>query len=514
MLKTSLFRDNAIAFFIFAISAVCFYIWGYYYVPDNHWILFILASVFGIFMAFNIGGNDVANSFGTSVGAKTVTIKQALVIAAVFELSGAVFAGGEVTKTIRSGIVVFPDEFNPMLLVAIMLSALLSSGVWLFIATKKGLPVSTTHSIVGGIVGASVTMGVLNFSGSQALSMVNWAEIGKISLSWVLSPLLGGVASYCIFSYIHKKILSPSQALNDQIKTLKQNRKKFKEEFFANIKQMPQSEQIKELSAIVLDDEEEKEKSAYKKKMKEYKEKEKDLDLFGEARRHIPLVGAVGAVIISSMLFFKGLSKVSTMSVAQSIWVIFIVGILAYIVTYAVVSIVRKSELNKTIDRIFSWFQIFTASSFAFSHGANDIANALGPFAAILDVFKSGGINPSAPVPFAVMLMFGVSLVAGLWFLGKEVIATVGSKLAEIRPTTGFSAELGASIIILLATQFGIPVSSTHILIGAVLGIGLYNHNAKWAMMKPIGLAWIITLPAAALLASGAFLAFKYILAL
>ena len=424
MLKTSLFRDNAIAFFIFAISAVCFYIWGYYYVPDNHWILFILASVFGIFMAFNIGGNDVANSFGTSVGAKTVTIKQALVIAAVFELSGAVFAGGEVTKTIRSGIVVFPDEFNPMLLVAIMLSALLSSGVWLFIATKKGLPVSTTHSIVGGIVGASVTMGVLNFSGSQALSMVNWAEIGRISLSWVLSPL------------------------------------------------------------------------------------------FGEARRHIPLVGAVGAVIISSMLFFKGLSKVSTMSVAQSIWVIFIVGILAYIVTYAVVSIVRKSELNKTIDRIFSWFQIFTASSFAFSHGANDIANALGPFAAILDVFKSGGINPSAPVPFAVMLMFGVSLVAGLWFLGKEVIATVGSKLAEIRPTTGFSAELGASIIILLATQFGIPVSSTHILIGAVLGIGLYNHNAKWAMMKPIGLAWIITLPAAALLASGAFLAFKYILAL
>lgn len=266
MLKTSLFRDNAIAFFIFAISAVCFYIWGYYYVPDNHWILFILASVFGIFMAFNIGGNDVANSFGTSVGAKTVTIKQALVIAAVFELSGAVFAGGEVTKTIRSGIVVFPDEFNPMLLVAIMLSALLSSGVWLFIATKKGLPVSTTHSIVGGIVGASVTMGVLNFSGSQALSMVNWAEIGRISLSWVLSPLLGGVASYCIFSYIHKKILSPSQALNDQIKKLKQNRKKFKEEFFANIKQMPQSEQIKELSAIVLDDEEEKRKKRLQEK--------------------------------------------------------------------------------------------------------------------------------------------------------------------------------------------------------------------------------------------------------
>lgn len=509
-----MFKDNAIAFFIFVVSAICFYIWGYHYIPSSHLILFVLASVFGIFMAFNIGGNDVANSFGTSVGAKTVTIKQALIIAAVFELSGAIFAGGEVTKTIRSGIVVFPQDFDPMLLVIIMLSALLSSGVWLFIATKKGLPVSTTHSIVGGIVGASITMGALKFSGTQTLSMVNWVGIGKIALSWVISPLLGGVASYFIFAYIHKKILNPSSTLNEQVKKLKQNKKEFKEEFFANIKQMPQSEQIKELSAIVLDDEEEKEKSFYKKKMKEYKEKEKELDVFAEAKRHIPLVGCVGAVIISTMLLFKGLGNVSTLSMAQNVWIVFIIGIVAYIVTYAVVTIVRKTELNKTIDRIFSWFQIFTASAFAFSHGANDIANALGPFAAILDVFRNGVINPTTPIPFAVMLMFGVSLVAGLWFLGKEVIATVGSKLAEIRPTTGFSAELGASIIILFATQFGIPVSSTHILIGAVLGIGIYNHNAKWAMMKPIGLAWIITLPVAGLLASGTFLIFKYILEL
>ena len=464
-------------------------------------------------MAFNIGGNDVANSFGTSVGAKTVTIKQALIIAAVFELSGAVFAGGEVTKTIRSGIVVFPDNLDAMLLVLIMLSALLSSGVWIFIATKKGLPVSTTHSIVGGIVGASITMGFLQSSG-VALSMVNWGEIGKIASSWVISPLLGGIASYLIFAYIHKRVLSPSKSLNSQLKRLKKNKKEFKEEFFANIKQMPQSEQIKELSAIILDDEEEQEHSFYKKKMKEFKESEKELDIFAEARRHIPIIGCVGAVFIASMLLFKGLKNVSTLGIAEKIWVIFIIGIVTYIVTYAVITIVKKTELNKTIDRIFSWFQIFTASAFAFSHGANDIANALGPFAAILDVFKNGVINPSTPVPFAVMLMFGVSLVVGLWFLGKEVIATVGSKLAEIRPTTGFSAELGASIIILLATIFGIPVSSTHILIGAILGIGIYNHNANWRTMKPIGLAWIITLPAAGLLASGTFLVFKYILEL
>lgn len=512
-MRKTLFRDNAIALFIFVISAVCFYIWGYYYVPNHHLILFILASIFGIFMAFNIGGNDVANSFGTSVGAKTVTIKQALIIAAVFELSGAVFAGGEVTKTIRSGIVVFPEDLDAMLLVLIMLSALLSSGVWIFIATKKGLPVSTTHSIVGGIVGASITMGFLQSSG-VALSMVNWGEIGKIASSWVISPLLGGIASYLIFAYIHKRVLSPSKSLNSQLKRLKKNKKEFKEEFFANIKQMPQSEQIKELSAIILDDEEEQEHSFYKKKMKEFKESEKELDIFAEARRHIPIIGCVGAVFIASMLLFKGLKNVSTLGIAEKIWVIFIIGIVTYIVTYAVITIVKKTELNKTIDRIFSWFQIFTASAFAFSHGANDIANALGPFAAILDVFKNGVINPSTPVPFAVMLMFGVSLVVGLWFLGKEVIATVGSKLAEIRPTTGFSAELGASIIILLATIFGIPVSSTHILIGAILGIGIYNHNANWRTMKPIGLAWIITLPAAGLLASGTFLVFKYILEL
>ena len=512
-MRKTLFRDNAIALFIFVISAVCFYIWGYYYVPNHHLILFILASIFGIFMAFNIGGNDVANSFGTSVGAKTVTIKQALIIAAVFELSGAVFAGGEVTKTIRSGIVVFPENLDAMLLVLIMLSALLSSGVWIFIATKKGLPVSTTHSIVGGIVGASITMGFMQSSG-VALSMVNWGEIGKIASSWVISPLLGGIASYLIFAYIHKRVLSPSKSLNSQLKRLKKNKKEFKEEFFANIKQMPQSEQIKELSAIILDDEEEQEHSFYKKKMKEFKESEKELDIFAEARRHIPIIGCVGAVFIASMLLFKGLKNVSTLGIAEKIWVIFIIGIVTYIVTYAVITIVKKTELNKTIDRIFSWFQIFTASAFAFSHGANDIANALGPFAAILDVFKNGAINPSTPVPFAVMLMFGVSLVVGLWFLGKEVIATVGSKLAEIRPTTGFSAELGASIIILLATIFGIPVSSTHILIGAILGIGIYNHNANWRTMKPIGLAWIITLPAAGLLASGTFLVFKYILEL
>ncbi len=187
-------------------------------------------------MAFNIGGNDVANSFGTSVGAKTVTIKQALIIAAVFELSGAIFAGAEVTKTIRSGIVIFPNSLDPMLFVIIMLAALLSSGVWIFIATKKGLPVSTTHSIVGGIVGASIMMGLLKFDGIQTLSMVKWSEILRIAISWVASPLLGGIVAYIIYSYIDKKILKPSEKLNDDLKNIKKERKKIQRRIFFKFK--------------------------------------------------------------------------------------------------------------------------------------------------------------------------------------------------------------------------------------------------------------------------------------
>ncbi|EAL2884393.1 inorganic phosphate transporter [Campylobacter jejuni] len=501
-------KDNLIAFVIFIISTIAFVIWGFGYISQHQLILFILASIFGIFMAFNIGGNDVANSFGTSVGAKTVTIKQALIIAAVFELSGAIFAGAEVTKTIRSGIVIFPNSLDPMLFVIIMLAALLSSGVWIFIATKKGLPVSTTHSIVGGIVGASIMMGLLKFDGIQTLSMVKWSEILRIAISWVASPLLGGIVAYIIYSYIDKKILKPSEKLNDDLKNIKKERKKFKEEYFLNLKTKSQEEQIKELSAIALD-EEEQENNFYRNKMKEFKDQEKDIDIYSILKTHMPIIACIAAAIISAMFLFKGLNNVSTLDILQNFWIIGIIGTISYVITFAIVKIVKKTELNKTTDRIFSWFQIFTASSFAFSHGANDIANAIGPFAAILDVLKNGTINATSPIPFAALAMFGVALVVGLWFLGKEVITTVGSKLATIRPTTGFSAELGASIVILLATQFGIPVSSTHILIGAILGIGVYNKNANWIMMKPIGLAWIITLPAAGIMAALVFLGFK-----
>lgn len=499
--------DNILAGGIFIISTIGFFVWGYQYVPSYHYMLFIVSGIFGIFMAFNVGGNDVANSFGTSVGSKTVTIKQALIIAAIFELSGAIFAGGEVTKTIRQGIISLPSSgIDSMKFVAIMMAALLSSGMWLFFASKKGLPVSTTHSIVGGIVGSGLVMGYMNFGAQEAAQMVSWQGIGKIVISWIISPLLGGVLSYAIYWYIKNKVLEPTAQLKSKLKSLKAERKQYKTDFIKSLKNKPEDEQISTLSRMVLIDEDEIEDgeyTEYKSNIKNMKEREKQVDTFSSIKKHVPIIAAIAAMIISSMMLFKGLKHLKfNLSTIETVWIIFVIGSVAYLAGFAIINVMSKNDSEKSINKIFSWFQIFTASSFAFSHGANDIANAVGPFAAILDVLKTGSINENSPIPSIAMVIFGISLVIGLWFLGKEVITTIGSKLAEILPTTGFSAELGASAVILFATKLGIPVSSTHILIGAVLGIGILNRNANWGMAKPIFMAWIITLPVSAI-ASG-----------
>ncbi|WP_024955663.1 inorganic phosphate transporter [Sulfurospirillum arcachonense] len=501
-------KDNIIALGIFLISTLGFFVWGFKIIPSHHLMLFSIASIFGIFMAFNIGGNDVANSFGTSVGAKTITIKQALVIAAIFELSGAIFAGGEVTNTIRKGIVKIPDvNFDPMLFVLVMMSSLLSAGLWLLFASKKGLPVSTTHSIVGGIVGSSLALGTVLTTNDNVIDMVNWSKIVQIAISWVVSPLLGGLLSYIIYYYIKNKILTPGKRAVAKISRIKGRRKTLKEAYKITLKDKSQEEQIKELSelAFMEDDDELETSSDYQKMIKELKEKEKSIDAFAFLKKHVPLVGGFAASIISGMLLFKGLKHLKlNVTTIETMWIVFVIATAAYLISFAIVNLMAKSDVDKSTIKIFSWLQIFTASAFAFSHGANDIANAIGPFAAILDVLKTGIINAKAPVPIVAMATFGVSLIVGLWFLGKEVIQTVGTRLAEISPITGFSAELGASAVILMATKMGIPVSSTHILIGAVIGIGILNRNANWNLMKPIALAWVVTLPIAAI-SSGIF---------
>ena len=224
---------------------------------------------------------------------------------------------------------------------------------------------------------------------------------------------------------------------------LKRERKAYKERYLQELKTKPESEQIRILSKIAVldeDDVENGERSEYKLAIKAMKEREKEIDTSKAMRKHIPMVAGIGAIIISSMMLFKGLAHLDLdIGFIGTVWIICVIGIVTYLVTLAMINVMKKDNAEKSTNRIFSWFQIFTASSFAFSHGANDIANAVGLFAVILDVLRTGSINATAPVPGIAMVTFGISLVVGLWFLGKEVIATIGSKLAEILPTTGFS---------------------------------------------------------------------------
>ena len=478
-------RDNLFFGGIFIVMTSVFMIWGFNYLENNH-TLFVLATFFGVFMAFNIGGNDVANSFGTSVGAKTLTVKQALMIAAIFELGGAMLAGAEVTNTIRKGIVdISAMDFDPMLLVFVMMGSLLSAGTWLLFATFKGYPVSTTHAIVGGILGGSIALGYVTMeAGESVFALVHWDQITKIAISWVVSPILGGMASYGIYWYLKKYILDYNDQVQNHIDDIK-----------SQISALHASHDATTATAD--------EKAAYENQVHELNRLKKKSNAFYALRTHAPIVAAFGTAMIAGMLLFKGLKNANLgLNDAQIYMLLAVMSTLMYGVVYALIKVMHKDTPHKATLRVFSMLQVLTASSFAFSHGANDIANAIGPFAAIIDILATGQINAESPVPFIAMATFGVALVAGLWFIGKEVIDTVGSRIAEIFPVTGFAAELGATLVILLATVMGIPVSSTHILVGAVIGIGMLNRDANWALMKPIAMAWVITLPAAAAMAA------------
>lgn len=498
-----------------------FMMWGLGYTGYQHTTIFVLATLFGVFMAFNIGGNDVANSFGTSVGAGTLTIPQALLIAAVFEVSGAMIAGGEVTKTIRKGIVDLSTiPIEPMQFVYIMMSALLAAALWLLFSTKRGFPVSTTHSIIGGVVGSSITLGFMINGTDSALELVQWSKIGLIAISWVLSPLLGGLVSYSLFYYIKNHILVYNDRAEEKLKQIKREKKDFKKEFKSSFEQLSEAKQIAYNSALARDaelkadedyDPEELETDYYK-KLHHINIKKEDVAAHKALENYIPIIAALGSMVISAMLIFKGLKNMHLeLSAINNILFTLMIAALTWMATYILAKSLKGKSLGNSAFLMFSWMQVFTAAGFAFSHGANDIANAIGPFAAILDVLRTGEIGSKAAVPPVAMLTFGVALIAGLWFIGKEVIMTVGHNLTKMHPASGFSAELAAAAVVLLASMFGIPVSSTHILIGAVLGIGLVNKNTNWSLMKPIGLAWIITLPAAGLLSSITFLALSQI---
>jgi PiT family inorganic phosphate transporter len=509
-------------FVVLLISVTGYFIyWGLGYTNNQHVLLFVLATLFGIFMAFNIGGNDVANSFGTSVGAGTLTIKQALLVAAVFEVSGAVLAGGEVTATIRGGIVDLSKmSVEPMQFVYIMMSALAAAAFWLLYATKKGYPVSTTHSIVGAIVGSSITLGVILNGGETAFSLVQWGKIGHIAISWVLSPVLGGLVSYLLFTQIKRHILNYNDEAESRLKAIRQEKREHKKKHKEAFERLSELQQIAYTHAMtrdvqVMTDRDflpEDLESDYYQGLLAIEQKRNEVDAWHALEKWVPGIAAIGAMVIASMLLFKGLQNVHLgLSTLHNYLIMGMVGAAVWMATFIFAKTLKKESLGKSTFLIFSWMQVFTASGFAFSHGSNDIANAIGPFVAVLDVLRTGAMGSSAAIPPAAMVTFGIALIVGLWFIGKEVIATVGHNLTKMHPASGFSAELSAAAVVMLASMLGLPVSSTHILIGAVLGIGLVNRQTNWALMKPIALAWIITLPAAAILSALVFMGLRAI---
>ena len=410
-------------------------------------IYIVLAALFGIFMAWGIGANDVANAMATSVGSKALTIRQAILVAAVFEFLGAVLAGGEVTSTIRKGIVDTDLLIgSPELLIYGMLASLLSAGTWLLVASRKGWPVSTTHTIVGAIVGfAAVGIGI---------DAVLWGEVGTIVISWVVSPLTAGIIAFLIYMSVQRLILRQEDPLE-------------------------------------------------------------------KAKRYVPVYIFLAAFTIVLVTIVKGLKHVGLdLSLANSY--LLATGIAAVIAIVGAVAIQRikpdpKAEKRQhfyTVERVFAVLMVVTACSMAFAHGSNDVANAIGPLAAVISVAKSGIVGAQAALPIWVLLIGGAGIVVGLATFGIHVIATVGKKITQLTPSRGFAAELAAATTIVIASGTGMPISTTHTLVGAVLGVGL-ARGIEAIDLRVVGrvfVSWVVTIPAGAFLSIIFFLIFKAIL--
>ena len=406
-----------------------------------------LAAAFGIFMAWGIGANDVANAMATSVGSRALTIKQAILVAAVFEFLGAVLAGGEVTSTIRKGIVdadLMAGE--PDLLVYGMLAALLAAGTWLLIASRNGWPVSTTHSIVGAIVGfAAVGIGI---------DAVQWGQVITIVMSWVVSPLTAGFIAYLIYRSVQALILRQDDPL-------------------------------------------------------------------AKAKRYVPVYIFLAAFTMTLVTILKGLTHVGLdLSLRDSYLLAAAIAIgIALIGAVAIRRIKpdRKAEKSQhfyTVERVFGVLMVVTACGMAFAHGSNDVANAIGPVAAIIGVAQTGQVAAKSALSLWVLVLGGAGIVIGLATYGRHVIATVGKKITQLTPSRGFAAELAAATTIVIASGTGIPISTTHTLVGAVLGVG-FARGIDAIDLRVVGrimVSWVVTIPAGAVLAIIFFFIFKTVL--
>ena len=420
-------------------------------IAEHGQILLILACLFGFFMAWGVGANDVANAMGTSVGSKALTVKQAIIIAMIFEFAGAYLAGGEVTSTIRKGII-DPAILagTPELLVYGMMAALLAAGTWLLVASMMGWPVSTTHSIVGALVGfAAVGIGV---------DAVSWGKVAKIVASWVVSPVLAGTIAFGLFMSVQKLILNTDKP-------------------------------------------------------------------FENAKRYIPFYMFFVGFLISMVTLLKGLKHVGIeldfglgSKFANALPVGVVVGIIVAIIGAFMLKKIKDDPIAANgnrfanVERVFAILMIFTACAMAFAHGSNDVANAIGPLAAIVSTINSGGeILAKSAVPAWILLLGGGGIVLGLATYGVKVMATIGKKITELTPSRGFAAELAAAATVVLASATGLPISTTHTLVGAVLGVGLARGIGalNLRVISTIFMSWIVTLPAGAGLAILFFYLFK-----
>ena len=406
-----------------------------------------LAAVFGIFMAWGIGANDVANAMATSVGSKALTIKQAILVAAVFEFLGAVLAGGAVTSTIRKGIV--DAELlssSPELLIYGMLAALLAAGTWLLIASKNGWPVSTTHSIVGAIVGfAAVGIGV---------DAVKWGKVGTIVMSWVASPLTAGFIAYLIYLSVQRLILTQENPLE-------------------------------------------------------------------RAKRYVPVYIFFAAFTITLVTILKGLKHVGLdISIANSYMLAVSIAIAIALIGAVAIRRIKpdpKAEKKQhfyTVEKVFGVLMVVTACGMAFAHGSNDVANAIGPLAAVISIAQTGVIGAESALPLWVLALGGGGIVIGLATYGRRVIATVGEKITQLTPSRGFAAELAAATTIVIASGTGMPISTTHTLVGAVLGVGL-ARGIEAIDLRVVGrvfVSWVVTIPAGAMLSIIFFTIFRFVL--
>ena len=366
----------------------------------------VVASMIGGYMAMNIGANDVANNIGPAVGSKALSLIGAIIIAGIFEASGAMLAGGDVVGTIKKGIIDPSLISNSEVFVWLMMAALLAGAIWLNLATAVGAPVSTTHSIVGGVLGAGIAAG--------GWQIANWNQMGAIAASWVISPMIGGIIAASFLYWIKHSI-------------------------------------------------------TYKK------------DKIAAATRMVPIMISVMALAFSTYLALKGLKKIWKIDFITAVGI----GIAAAIIVYLIVKpLIRKYAATmpnekQSINKLFTIPLIFAAALLSFAHGANDVANAVGPLAAIHDAISNGGVSTEAAIPMWVMGIGAIGIVIGLGLFGPKLIRTVGEEITELDQMRAYSIAMAAAITVIIASQLGLPVSSTHIAVGGIFGVGFLREYLK-----------------------------------